>query len=374
MMNKALRGVAGFAILAFGLMVMNALIGMKETPAVKPRSASARMVKGMPALNATLAPEVAIEGRVQALNRMTILSEVNGMIPVGGKELREGVAFSQGEAMLRLDDSELRANLVAQRSQWLQLVASCLADIQIDFPDRSDEWRALVQDMQVEERLPALPEPKTDRERLYLTSRGVISGYHNIVASEERLDKYTLRAPFEGVATGVLVQPGSMVRAGQPIGTLVGTGAFEVKSAVHARHLSVVAVGDDVVLTQENGEVVARGTVSRISGNVDPTTQSASVHCEVRATEGHVLRDGRFLSGRIQGRPMDGVMQLDEALIEGDDEVYVIRDGRLDVAKVTVKHKDQDAVLVEGLEPGETLLAEPVSGAHVGMLVDPIQR
>ncbi len=71
---------------------------------------------------------------------------------------------------------------------------------------------------------------------------------------------------------------------------------------------------------------------------------------------------------------MDGVMQLDEALIEGDDEVYVIRDGRLDVAKVTVKHKDQDAVLVEGLEPGETLLAEPVSGAHVGMLVDPIQR
>lgn len=374
MMNKALRGLAGFAILAFGLMVMNALIGMKETPAVKPRSASARMVKGMPALNETLAPEVAIEGRVQALNRMTILSEVNGMIPVGGKELREGVAFGQGEAMIRLDDSELRANLVAQRSQWLQLVASCLADIQIDFPDRSDEWRALVQDMRVEDRLPALPEPKTDRERLYLTSRGVISGYHNIVASEERLDKYTLRAPFEGVATGVLVQPGSMVRAGQPIGTLVGTGAFEVKSAVHARHLSVVAVGDDVELTQENGEVVARGTVSRISGNVDPTTQSASVHCEVRATEGHVLRDGRFLSGRIQGRSMDGVMQLDEALIEGDDEVYVIRDGRLDVAKVTVKHRDQDVVLVQGLQPGETLLAEPVSGAHVGMLVDPIQR
>ena len=35
MMNKALRGLAGLAILACGLMVMNALIGMKETPAVK---------------------------------------------------------------------------------------------------------------------------------------------------------------------------------------------------------------------------------------------------------------------------------------------------------------------------------------------------
>ena len=92
MKKNVLRGLAGLAILAFGLMVMNALIGMKGTPPVKPRSASARLVKVMPALSADLAPEVSIEGRVQALNRMTVLSEVNGVLPVGGKEFREGVA------------------------------------------------------------------------------------------------------------------------------------------------------------------------------------------------------------------------------------------------------------------------------------------
>ena len=81
MKKNVLRGLAGLAILAFGLMVMNALIGMKGTPPVKPRSASARLVKVMPARSADLAPKVSIEGRVLALNRMTVLSEVNGVLP-----------------------------------------------------------------------------------------------------------------------------------------------------------------------------------------------------------------------------------------------------------------------------------------------------
>ena len=88
----------------------------------------------MPAKFETIAPQVSVEGRAQALNRMMVLSEVNGVLPVGGKEFREGVRYEMDEAMLRLDDSELRASLVAQRSQWLQLVAGTLADGKWIFP------------------------------------------------------------------------------------------------------------------------------------------------------------------------------------------------------------------------------------------------
>ena len=84
MKKNVLRGLAGLAILAFGVMVMNALIGLKGTPPVKPRTASARLVID------------GVEGRVQALHRMTVLSEVNGVLPVGGKEFREGVRYGAG--------------------------------------------------------------------------------------------------------------------------------------------------------------------------------------------------------------------------------------------------------------------------------------
>lgn len=376
MIKTVLRALAGLAILACGVFLMNGLIGMKGTPPVKPRPTVARTVKVQLAQPDTLAPAVGMEGRVQALNRMAVLSEVSGMLPIGGKEFREGVQFGRGEALLKLEDAEPRANLVAQRSQWLQLLAGSLADIAVDFPDRAEAWRSYVQALEVTELLSPLPEPASDRERLYLTGRGIISGYHGIRAGEERLDKYTLRAPFAGVVTATSVQPGSMVRAGQSLGTLVGTEKFEVKSAVHARHLDRLAGGNAVTLMDEAGNVVATGEVTRISGTVDQATQSASVYSEVRAVEGGVLRDGRYLSGQVWLEPVTGVVELDAALLTGADasEVFAVQEGRLTPTAVEVVHRDADRVLVAGLSPGTPLLAEPVSGAHAGMLVEVVNQ
>ena len=374
-MKTILRALAGLAILMIGLFVMNGLIGFKETPPVTPRPTATSIVKTIDARLDTLAPTVQIEGRVQALNRMTVIAEVNGFLPVGGKEFRDGVAFQAGEPMLRVDDSELRASLVAQRSQWLQLLVTSLADLQLDFPDRAEVWLNYVNDLNVENTLADLPEPASDRERLYVTNRGIVSGFHNIRANEERLRKFVIRAPFDGMVEGSLVQPGSMVRAGQPLGTLVGTNTFEVRSAVHARHLTRLSVGDAVTLVDEMGTEIANGRVARISGNVDPTTQSASVFCEVTESSGQPLRDGRFLSGLVFGDKIEGVMALNEVLLTGDgSQVYVIRDGKLALEKVTVEHRDSDVVLVSGLKTDMKVLAEPVSGAYEGMLVDPIQQ
>ncbi len=373
MIKSVLRALAGAAILAFGIFAMNGLIGMKETPPVKPRPAVARAVKVAPAFPDTVVPNVGIEGRVQALNRMTVLSEVSGMLPVGGKEFREGERYRSGEVMLRIDDTETRANLLAQRSQWLQLLAGSLADLQLDFPERADVWQAYVRDLDVANKLLPLPEPTSDRERLYLTGRGIISGHHAVQAAEERLSKFSLQAPFDGVITGASVQPGSMVRTGQPLGTLVGTQRFEVKSAVHARHLDKLSIGNEVELFGADGAAVARGEVSRIAGTVDPSTQSTSVYCEVRATEGHSLRDGRYLSGAISLDPMTSALELDAALLKGD-EVFAVSEGKLVSMPVDVLHRDGDRVLVGGVNPGTALLAEPISGAHEGLLVEVVNR
>ncbi len=373
MIKTALRALAGLAILAVGMFAMNGLIGMKETPPVNPRPAVARTVKVQFARLDTVVPTVGIEGRVQALQRMTVLSEVSGMLPVGGKEFREGVRFAEGEAMMRVDDAEPRAGLVAQRSQWLQLLAGSLADLQLDFPERASTWSDYVRDLDVTAAVPPLPEPTSDRERLYLTGRGVISGYHSIRAAEERLGKFAVRAPFDGMVIGATVQPGSMVRAGQPLGALVGTDEFEVKSAVHARHLSMLSIGNSVELRSEGGSLVATGRVARISGTVDAATQSASVYSEVRAVEGETLRDGRFLSGTISLSPLNGVMPLDAALLV-DGSVYAIQEDRLHSVKVEVVHSDADRILVRGLDGGMPLLAEPISGAHDGMLVEVVNR
>ena len=52
----------------------------------------------------------------------------------------------------------------------------------------------------------------------------------------------------------------------------------------------------------------------------------------------------------------------------------MIREGTLALQNVEVVHRDADRVLVRGLEPGTKVLAEPISGAYVGLLVDLVQR
>lgn len=370
-LKSLLRFVAGVAILAVGLVVAKALIGMKPELPVSTRPVQPRPVKAMAFIPSDVAPLTPLEGRVDALNRMDVFAEVNGVLALGGKEFREGTRFSQGEVMLRLDDSEPRAALVAQRSQLLQLLSTSLADLRLDYADAWPGWQAYVTNFQVDAALAEFPEFTSDRERLFLANRGILSAFHNIRAAEERLDKYTVRAPFSGTLTSTAVRPGALVRAGQPLGTFVGEGQFEVKSAVHARYLERIAAGDSVAFHEESGATVAVGQVVRIASNVDASTQSASVFCRVQPVSGSsLLRDGRYLSGVLASRPIEGAMAVRLDLVSEAGTVFAIEDGKLVERKVEVAFRSVKEAIIMGLEAGEQLLAEPLNGAYAGLAVN----
>jgi multidrug efflux pump subunit AcrA (membrane-fusion protein) len=370
-LTKILRFLAGAAILAVGLMVAKTLIGMKPEAPVSARPVQPRPVKSITFIPGEVVPVTPLEGRVDALNRMEVFAEVNGVLALGGKEFREGTRFREGEVMLRLDDSEPRAALVSQRSQLLQLLSSSLSDLRMDYPESWNGWQAYVNALKVEEALAELPAPKSDRERLFLANRGILSAFHSIRAAEERLAKYEVRAPFSGTLTTATVRPGALVRAGQPLGTLVGESAFEVKSAVHARYLDRIRITDEVTFREESGKVVAKGEVARIASNVDASTQSASVFCHVVPVEADyvLLRDGRYLSGSLMSKAIPDAMSIRLDLIQEDGTLFVIEDGVLVAEPVEVAFRSVDEAIVVGMQAGSQLLAEPVSGAYAGMAV-----
>ena len=358
---------------------MKALIGMKTDPPVKSRPVLARSVKALTVNLEDNVPETPVEGRVDALYRISLFAEVNGVLSIGGKEFREGTQFRAGEVVLRLDDSELRASLVAQRSAFLQTLSTSLADLQTDFPGSAQVWLDYAEAMQVDASLPDLPESADQRERLFLANRGILATYHNIRSAEERLSKYSIVAPFDGVLTEATVQPGALVRAGQPMGTLVGIGDFEVKTAVHARYLPAISRGDSVAFYEENGEQVAVGEVKRLASNVDAATQSASVYCQIRAASASdALRDGRYLSGKIFSKAIPESMALRVDLLNDEDELFAIEkdvEGQwvLRERPVDVLFRSQDEAVVAGLAPGARILAEPMNGSYDGLPVNIVE-
>ncbi len=370
-LKSILRAIAGLAILAVGLGIMNALISMKPEPSVVERLVAPRAVRTAVVKPGDCIPQTPVEGRVEALYRMDIISETTGDLILGGKEFREGVEFAKGEVMLQLDATEAHNALTAQRSEFLQLLSASLADMRADFPANWSSWETFLEAMDVDARLPALPALSSQREELFVANRGILSLFHSIRAAEERLDKYTVVAPFDGVVTVAAVRPGGLVRAGQLAGVLVGRGAYEVKTAVHARYLTTIALGDAVAFVDENNQPVARGTVHRVAGNVDAATQSASVYCRVQPVDGKstLLRDGRFLTGTIASAPIAAGVNVPMNLLMDGGSVYAVEAEQLKKVPVEVVFESRSEAIVLGLDSGTVVLTEAVASAFDGMPV-----
>lgn len=370
-LKSVLRVVAGLAILGAGLGIMNALISMKPEPAVANRPVTPRAVRTVVVNPGDCTPETPVEGRVEALYRMDVISETTGDLLLGGKEFREGVEFSKGEVMLQLDATEAENALIAQRSQFLQLLSTSLADLQADFPANWVAWQGFVDALDVAYRLPQLPKFASQREELFVANRGILSLFHSIRSAEDRLDKFTLTAPFDGVVTAATVRPGGLVRAGQLAGVFVGRDAFEVKTAVHARYLTTIELGDAVQFSDEMGQSVATGTVHRIAGNVDAATQSASVYCRIQPVDGKsaLLRDGRFLSGVISSDAVADGVKVPLAWLMDDNSIYAVAEEKLKRLPAEVVFESRSEAIVLGLDSGTVLLSEALATAFDGMPV-----
>jgi multidrug efflux pump subunit AcrA (membrane-fusion protein) len=369
LVQTVLRFLSGVAILIVGVVVMNGLIGMKESPKISLPEPVARPVLTQVVKNADIVPRIPVEGRVEAWHRIDLFVEVNGVLQLGGVEFREGTTYRKGDVILSLDDTESRANLKGARSKFVQLVTGMLASIEIDFPKRSGVWDNYVASIDVANALPELPKAVTDREGYFVVNRGVEASFHAIKASEDRASKFIIRAPFDGFVAKALVRPGSLVLAGQPVGLFVGTGVYEIKTAVHARFLKSLKIGAEVVFEDENGLRVAEGKVDRVSGNVNSTTQSATVFCKVNELMDGEMRDGRYLSGFISASEIKNVIEIPINLFDSEGNIFEVKSGKLQTINSKQEFLSIKTLVVSGIPDGTVILREPVMGAYVGMEV-----
>lgn len=367
MLKRILRAVIGLAIIFVGLFIARTLIGMKqERPVFSPPKA-VKLVKTTPALLQSEAPHTYVKGRAVAIDRIEVFAEVNGLVMPGSKAFRTGVKFEKGEALIKLDAGELEMTLVAQRSAFLQLLTGILPDLKVDYPSVYEKWRSYTAQLDVTQMLEELPPISNEKEKFFLSNRGILNQYYTIRSSEERLAKFTLRAPFTGEVVMSSVNPGTLVRSGQKIGEFVSLAGFEVESAIPRAALDVVQVGDSVAFQADAQGATIPGKVSRILRTVDPSTQTAKVFCIV---DHPGLRDGVYLNGVIYSRAIPGVMRIQRELLVSDNALFTVEnDTILRLTPVHVNISSERDALISGIDSTAILLAEPVANASDGMIV-----
>ena len=365
MVRKIFAFVLGLGFLAGAIFVAKNLIDSNKRP-VREVPKTVKTVYTQTVNNTEIPIILKSNGNLVAARKIELFSEVQGIFEESRFPFKAGQRYNKGAVLLDINSREFYTSLLAQRSTLYDLITGMMPDLRFDYPESFKHWDAYLKQFDLEKDLAPLPEPVSEKEKYFVNGRQVVSTYYTIKNLEERYQKYTIRAPFTGVLTESLVNPGTLIRSGQKLGEFVSMGEFELEVNVNEQFLGVLKVGEPVGLFDLSGERTWTGIVRRVNGRIDQNTQTVQVFVGVK---GEGLIEGMYLEAKIKARSENGVIEIPRSLLVNDNEVYVVEDDKLALRTVKTVHFTDKTAIVRGLPDGIRMLTRPVPGAYSGMLV-----
>lgn len=364
MANELRQGIIVVVVLGAAFMVFRVFSGQKK-PKNNEVGKAIPYVRTLMVENGEVPSAIQITGRLVAREKISVIAEVMGTLQESSKVFKEGVAYSAGEVMLRIDAKEFKMNLLAQKSAFLNLLTQMMPDLKIDYSDKAAKWDKFIKDFELEKPLPELPSAD-GQEKFFLSSRNVYQQYYAIKSLEERLAKYEIVAPFNGTVTVSNVYPGMTIPVGQMLGEFLNPGTFEIETAVASGDIRYISIGNTVELSSAELGRNWQGKVIRISDKIDPATQSVKVFVSV---QGNGLREGLYLTGEIKSGTFENAYELPRRLLVDQDMVYVVKDTVLEKQEVEILRVNRGTVVIKGLADNTIIMDESIPGAYDGMLV-----
>ena len=365
--------VAGVLLVAAAIFVTQWLAGRNQEDSSQQSSTSqtsATVVSTRQVDVQDVQSYVDITGRLEPEDKIDIYAEVGGVLLPTNPAFKVGNRFRRGTPLVRINDSEARQNLRAQKSNYITTLASVVPDLKIDFPDAYQTWENYLLSFDVDEPVPPLPEASSEQLRLFLGARNVYTQFYSLRQLEEQLDKYRIYAPFTGTLTEASINQGTLIRQGQKLGEFIKDDVYEMEAAVRPEELAFIAVGDEVELSSVPSDSSWQGTIVRINERVEPTSQTVKVFVRV---DGDALKAGMYLEGRVRGRLYENAFEIPRDVLVNENKVFIMQDSTAELLTVeTLKTSDQTAI-VRGLEDGMTLITEDNTEAFSGTKVAPEQ-
>jgi len=307
-----------------------------------------------------------ITGRVVPRNTTQLIAEVQGRIIEGTKPFKPGVSYREGEVLIAIDAEEYRLNLEAQKSAFLNILTGMMPDLKADYPDNYELWLNYVRSYQPGLTLPSLPETQSESEKYFITSNQVYSTYFSIKAQEERLDKYTVKAPFSGSLSSALIDRGGLINPGQPLGTYISDNDYEIEAGASLQLASKLRIGQRIQFQSSELGKTFIATVTRINNIVDPGTQNIPVYLSV---DDPLLKSGMYLEGKVKIDDFSNAVTIDKSLLTRDENVHVLEKQTIKKKGVQILFTKADSLVVAGLSEGDQLITkvfdQPVAGLKI---------
>ena len=364
-MRKIIFTVLGILLIVVSFFLAGYIIDSKKT--FKPKSEKVvKTVFTEVVENGTVPIIVSANGNLTAKQRVELYAEVQGVFKKGSKLFKEGQSFRKGETIINIDADEYAASVQSAKSNLFNQLTAVMPDLRLDYPHIYSKWQDYLTNFDMSKSTPALPELATEKEKFFISGRGILTSYYNVKNLEQRLSKYRIVAPFSGVLTETLVTEGTLVRSGQKLGEFINTEVYELEVAISKRYTDLLKVGESVELTNLDDNSTYKGKVTRINGSIDQATQTVNAYIEV---EDKNLREGMYLEADLDAKKEENAIEVDRGLLLEDNKIFVVRDSKLDVIDVEPVYFSDKRVVLKNVPNGVTIVSKPISGAYTGMAV-----
>lgn len=364
-MRKFILSLLGLALVVGAFFASQAIILANQRERPKPKKVI-KTVFVEQVENGTVPIEISAQGNLVAQKRLELYTEVQGILKTGAKLFKPGQEYRKGQTLLSLDASEFYASVQSQKSALHNQITAIMPDLRLDYPEAFEKWQAYLSSFDVDKAIPPLPPIGSEREGYFITGNNIQSAYFNVKNLEQRLGKYRVSAPFNGIVTEALVTEGTLVRAGQKLGEFIDTSRYELEVAIPKAYADLLKVGSKVQLTAAEKATAYTGTVTRVNGNIDQASQTINAYISVK---GEGLREGIFLEAVLQAKEEQEAISIPRELLQPNDKLFTLKDSILDIIAVDPVYFSEKQVVVKGIPNGTTILSKPVPGAYAGMLV-----
>ena len=360
-----------FQLLALFVIILISLLFIKSHKSNKESSVE-NAQKSLPTIkcfNADLVdivPLIDISGRISSASKINIVSEVNGISKITQSKFEVGEEFKKGEVLIHVKDEDIDLELKSIKSQFLSLLVQVLPDLKMDFPSLGSKFQQYVNSFNLQGNIALLPQTNSSKQRNFLSARQVYANYYTIKALENKLNKFKIRAPFDGVVTKALIDQGSNVIVGQPLGEFIDPNRYELSTSISISESSIVNKGDQVIIKSDDIEGEVQATIKRIGNHINELTQSIDVFIEV---ESGLVKDGMYVTGQIICNTLKQVSKIERSSLVENKDIYTIKNDSLHLTNVDIVVFQNDYAVIRGLTQKDCIVKENRNYFYNGMPV-----
>jgi multidrug efflux pump subunit AcrA (membrane-fusion protein) len=366
--------VATASIVFVGFFIMSSLGSAEKHSNQREVPPEVRLVETESVNFGDMVLEIEGNGMVQSQRTLNYVSEATGVVMLAKNDLKDGTYVGEGEVILKVDSREVENTLFTRRSEFMNAIAAVLPEIKIEDVQAYNKWYDYFTRLDIHTTTPELPEISVSQEKIKLSGRGIFSKYYAVKNQEILVSKYRIVAPFSGYIQSQGIIKGSFVSKGQQLLNLSDAKNVEVIVPLLVDEINLLNFSDvpivKVYTDKDNSEILF-GKIYRKETMLNKNSQTLNVYVTLTNKDlNPYFLPGNYVSLKISGKKFYDVAQIPRYVVDNEQYVFTMADGKLGREKVDVVTIQGDVAIIkntvsDNMKIVTTILQKPLIGMNI---------